>query len=458
MASIPENLICSICQEVFKHPVVLTCNHSFCRGCLKTCWKEKPGAECPACRRRFSKEEPPIDMSLQRQCETFLQQRASEGFCQLHSESLDLFCLDHQQPVCPVCRGSHQHAGHTFSPIQEAAQQHRKELQETLEPLRRKLELRRKVQEEFSQTAEHMKVQARSTERQIRDQFQKLHQFLLEEEEARLASLREEEEQKSRMMKEKMEALSREIAALSDTVRSTEEQLSAGDISFLRCYQAAAQQVDQHPLLEEPQLPSGALIDQAKHLGNLTFNIWSSMKDLVSYTPLVLDPNSAHPELLLSEDLTTLRRGEKQPLPQNPERIGSYSSVLSSQGFCSGSHSWEVEVGGSTYWLLGLMPESVHKTGDTQSGFWRIGFYGGSYSALDPAGSANILPVQRKVQKVQVNLDWEAGKLTFSDPDTDTHIHTFTHTFTEKVMAFIMNVDQNPVRVLPGKISINLSI
>uniref|UniRef100_A0A3Q2E804 RING-type domain-containing protein n=1 Tax=Cyprinodon variegatus TaxID=28743 RepID=A0A3Q2E804_CYPVA len=138
MASIPENLICSICQEVFKHPVVLTCNHSFCRGCLKTCWKEKPGAECPACRRR-----------------------ASEGFCQLHSESLDLFCLDHQQPVCPVCRGSHQHAGHTFSPIQEAAQQHRKELQETLEPLRRKLELRRKVQEEFSQTAEHMKVQAR---------------------------------------------------------------------------------------------------------------------------------------------------------------------------------------------------------------------------------------------------------------------------------------------------------
>ncbi|KAF3855639.1 hypothetical protein F7725_016362 [Dissostichus mawsoni] len=84
-----------------------------------------------------------------------------------------------------------------------------------------------------------MKVQAQHTETQIKEQFKKLHQFLEEEEEARMAALREEEEQKRRMMEEKMEAVSREIAALSHTVRATEEELRAEDVSFLHNYKAA---------------------------------------------------------------------------------------------------------------------------------------------------------------------------------------------------------------------------
>lgn len=59
----------------------------------------------------------------------------------------------------------------------------------------------------FDQTAEHIKVQARHTERLIHEQFMKLHhQFSEEEEEVRMAALRDEEEQKCQ--KEKIEALS----------------------------------------------------------------------------------------------------------------------------------------------------------------------------------------------------------------------------------------------------------
>ncbi|XP_076119241.1 zinc-binding protein A33-like isoform X1 [Alosa pseudoharengus] len=463
MASkLEEDLTCPVCCEIYKNPVILTCAHSICKACLQQFWESKGSRECPYCRRKCSKEVYPPNMALRNLCETFLQeisQRASAGsevLCSLHSEKLKLFCLEDKQPVCLVCQTSKKHKNHTFSPIDEAAQDRKEELKIQLQPLQKKLETFEEVKLICDQTASHIKTQAQHTERQIKEEFEKLHQFLRDEEAARIAALREEEEQKSQMMKEKIEKMSREISSLSDTIRAIEEKMGADDITFLQSYKSTVERAQ--CTLQDPERVSGALINVAKHLGNLKFSVWEKMQEIVQYTPVTLDPNTAHPHLILSEDLTSVRLGDEQQLPDNPERVDHYPCVLGSEGFNSGTHCWDVEVGENTGWNVGVMTESLQRKGYifSSSGRWRVWYDGAVYRAAASLHASTLLTVQQKLQRIRVQLDWDRGELSFSDPDNNTHLHTLTHTFTERVFPYFYTPRNVPLRMLPVKASVRV--
>ncbi|XDV12219.1 hypothetical protein PO909_000932 [Leuciscus waleckii] len=444
MASLSEDdFSCPVCHEIFKAPVVLSCSHSFCKECLQQFWRTKKTQECPVCR-RLSRHEPSNNLVLKNLCELFLKERnerrssGSEEICSLHSEKLKLFCLEDKQPVCVVCINSQKHDNHKFRPIGEVVSSYKDELNTAVKSLQEKLQHNENIKGEFEKTVHHIKSQAEHTERQIKLQFEKLHQFLRDEEEATITALREEEEQKKQMMKEKLEEMNTHISALSHTIKDMEEMMKASDVCFLKEFPVSMERVQiSQP---DPQMASGALIHVSRYLGNLPFRVWKKMQDIVQNTPVILDPNTAYPDLILSDDLTSVTySGNKQPLPDNPERFDSLYCVLGSEDFNSGTHSWDVEVKESHCWSLGVTTASNQRK---RGVFFNTDVW---YVRYRLSGSG--FPVEQKLDRVRVDLDYDRGTVSFSDPVTNTHLHTFTTTFTDTLFPFFCWF--STLRILP---------
>ncbi|XP_076119160.1 zinc-binding protein A33-like [Alosa pseudoharengus] len=460
MASkLEEELSCPVCTEIYKDPVILTCTHSVCKVCLKQFWDTKGSRECPVCRNTSLKDSPLPNLALKNLCEAYLQERGHKDIgllCKDHKQKVELFCQDDKQLVCLVCLCSKLHKNHNFSPTVEAASEMKRGLKVKLQTLQKKLKDFEKANVTCKKTAGYIKTQTQNTEKQIKEEFEKLHQFLRDEEAARISALREEEEQKSQMMKEKIEKMSREISSLSDSIRAIEEEMGADDVTFLQSYKNTVERAQ--CTLQDPERVSGALINVAKHLGNLKFRVWEKMQEIVQYTPVTLDPNTAADSLIQSEDLTSVREGDdQQQLPDNPERFDFYACVLGFEGFNSGTHCWDVEVGGNTHWILGVMTESAQRKGEINidDGYFYVGYSYGQYRSCSTPDAPSSLSVTKKLQKIRVKLDWGNGQVSFSNPDNNNHLHTFKCTFTERVFPYFSS--GHPLRILPVKATLSLA-
>ncbi|XP_066577177.1 uncharacterized protein LOC136767308 [Amia ocellicauda] len=145
---------------------------------------------------------------------------------------------------------------------------------------------------------------------------------------------------------------------------------------------------------------------------------------------VTLDPNTAAPKLILSEDGKQVRHGDKrQALPDNPERFDLSPCVLGKEGFSSGRHYWEVEVGEKTDWDLGVARESISRKGQItlspEDGYWTVWLrIGNEYEALDDPSV--LLPLSLKPRTGGVFVDYEGGQVSFYNVEARSHIYTFT--------------------------------
>ncbi|XP_036407640.1 butyrophilin subfamily 1 member A1-like [Megalops cyprinoides] len=157
---------------------------------------------------------------------------------------------------------------------------------------------------------------------------------------------------------------------------------------------------------------------------------------------VTLDPDTAHPNLILSEDGKEVRHGDiRQKLPDTPKRFDPVVSVLGKEGFSSGRFYYEVQVGEKTEWTVGVAKESINRKGKITlspgNGYWTIWLRNGTeYRAL--AGPDLPLPLREKPRTVGVYVDYEGGQVSFYNVEARSHIYSYYtgYTFTEDLYPY----------------------
>ncbi|XP_058634567.1 E3 ubiquitin-protein ligase TRIM39-like isoform X3 [Onychostoma macrolepis] len=503
ISSLSEEIQCSICLEVFTDPVSTPCGHNFCKICLNKCWNNSQTCSCPYCKETF-KQRPDLkintplrelvdhykkkspektaevlcDVCEERKqkalksclvcqssyCETHLEphlrvtglkkhklmdpvSNLEDYICQKHERPLDLFCRDDQTCVCSICSVK-DHKNHNTVPIEEESEEKKTELMKTQKDVQQTIQNRIKKIQDIKHSAE---VRRRNTEKEKAARVELFTDLIRSIERCQTELLEMMEEQRKAAEKQEqelIEELEQEITELK--MRNTElEQLSHTEdhLHLLQIHSSLCSPRNTRNWPEISMKTHESLETLRRALNQLKDTIddkltQTELKWMQQYAvDVTLDPDTAHPELILSDDGKQVRHGDiRQKLPDKPERFNTCPCVLGKEGFSSGRFYFEVQVKGKTDWDLGVARESINRkrqiTLSPSDGCWTVILRNGDeYKAC--AGPSVSLSLRVKPQRVGVFVDYEEGLVSFYDVESSSHIYSFTaQSFTEKLYPY----------------------
>ncbi|XP_028830129.1 E3 ubiquitin-protein ligase TRIM69 [Denticeps clupeoides] len=480
-----RDLTCSICLDLFKQPVSLPCDHTFCKACISNYWAGPRGqgqggaGSCPQCRKVFSGQTYRPNRIVANIVESYCQgleeqddlhvDRGIGGAhatptprCSRHREELKLYCEEDQELVCLVCGLSQDHRNHTMSSIQEAEQSYRASLSGTMSALQGELNTALQCEREAEEEVRKLKEHTADLKQRIEAQFSDLHQFLYQEEKLLQVKLKTEERRELIRLDEHKAVLSVEISRLRSALVEIENNLKEQDpFGLLRNIKSLLQRPA--PKFEKPTHTAPSLCE-GRFAGPLQYRVWKSLKGSIYPVPsaITFNASTANPWLSLTSSLTCVRyQTFNSDMQDNPERFNAALSLLGSQGFTHGRHYWEVDVYSSTVWTVGVARESVSRKGVIKAlpsnGFWTLSL---SYGVQYMAGTSppTVLSLEEKLDRIGVYLDYKRGLVSFYNAVCMTHLYTFRDNFNETLypyfnLGFLDKVHENePLKVFLPKI------
>ncbi|XP_043090015.1 E3 ubiquitin-protein ligase TRIM7 [Puntigrus tetrazona] len=172
-----------------------------------------------------------------------------------------------------------------------------------------------------------------------------------------------------------------------------------------------------------------------------------------------LNPTTAYPFLILSDDRKQLKRGEKlQFYRNNSQRFDVWSCVLAKDGYESGRHYWEVTVGENKDWKLGVVRESAPRKGlfdMTPAIGYHALWWSGSHLRALTAPPLSKVRLSGHLRRVGIYLDCEEGQLVFFNAKTGSEVYSFTVAFSEKLFPLFGTGDKDvPLMLMSPFVSV----
>ncbi|XP_042306648.1 E3 ubiquitin-protein ligase TRIM7-like isoform X2 [Sceloporus undulatus] len=442
-----EETTCSICLEYFKDPVTIECGHNFCQACLTQWWRESGNVEisCPQCREKVlqRKLRPNrqlanlVEITKKLSLQGTTRAEGKERVCEKHQEPLKLFCKDHETSICLVCDKSKEHENHKVIPLEEASEAYKDlilNLMKTLEKEREKiLAFKAKTEEESQGLIKQTKTEKEKTVLA----FRRMRQFLEEKEKLLLAQMEETEKEISAKREEHLAILSEELSSLEGLIWEMKErhQQPASELlqdigSFLQGHE---KKMFENPVAFPPALKWKIwdFCDISSFLEGVMKKFRDTLESGLQQekAKVTLDPETAHPHLIFSEDHRTVTYREKpQDLPDNPERFYPNPYVLGCEGFTGGRHFWDVIIGSEEGWAVGVARKSVERKDSffytPKEGIWDMGKWANAYRAYDPSDDL-VLTLKEELKVIRVTLNCEGGRVAFYNADTADLIFEF---------------------------------
>uniref|UniRef100_A0A5F9C2K6 Uncharacterized protein n=1 Tax=Oryctolagus cuniculus TaxID=9986 RepID=A0A5F9C2K6_RABIT len=396
-----KELTCLICKKYFIDPVTIDCGHSFCRPCLYLCWQETSDLSlCLKCKRVTRKRDYKTDISIKnlavlaRKASLLQFLSSEEHTCVVHKETKKIFCQENKNLLCVLCSDSQEHQGHRHLSVDRAAEEHRETLLKTMECLWKILcENSRNMNMEIIKTRS-WEVSVREA---IRNVFQKMPLYLQEEEQHHWEILYKEHREIFEQLNESQARMAHKRETLRGMYKELKEMCHKPDVELLQ----------------------------------VTTDKCESM--------LLHMPQPVNPELSavpITGLIETLRyfQGEFQPTDRILDTLGllcrSHRCFLAwgVHTFISGRYYWEVDVGNSCNWAVGVCngfwKEKNTKTFVDERLFPIACVKEDVHYSFFTTSPLLVQYVARPINHIGLFLDYEARTMSFLDVDHSSLIYT----------------------------------
>lgn len=373
--------------------------------------------------------------------------------CKKHNKGLEFFCRDDQSCVCALCL-KEQHKTHQVVALEEELKEVKVKLKQAKKEVKHTVEEKHNTIQQIQSSKIRSRAEMERMQRETEKAFGALGALIWNKSMKLIQQLEEKQRTAELQAETLVQQLQKEIA--EENLRYEElEELSKTDDHFrlLKGLPSTSSAPNtKHPLVLRPLLNATTVqsavsrIEEVleEQMENITREISREEQRRIENpfddelgnikrqhaVNLTLDPDTAHPSLIVSKDRKQVRDGgARRSVPDTPTRFDPLHFVLGDEGFSSGKFYFEVQLKGQTTWEIGVTRDTVDRKSVQlslcpENGCWTLGSYWGRCQAN--TNPPQVLTPSKEPGRVGVFVDYEGGLVSFYDADSRALIYSFS--------------------------------